>query len=86
VTASPDELKALERSCVEDGLLATAFGGSLRITKKGREVVKVAATVDHEVADALRDALRTPWLSKREALVTVLLLTRLRRPSQTIPE
>jgi hypothetical protein len=47
-------------------LLARGLGGALRITRKGREVVKSAARDDQEVADALQEALRSPLLSRRE--------------------
>jgi hypothetical protein len=52
-----DEYKELRQSCVDDGLLTKAFGrGNLRITKKGREVVKRMAVLDEEVAAALQEA------------------------------
>ncbi len=79
MAASYEEFKELEQSCLDDGLLAPAFGrGNLRITKKGREVVKLAVIVDEEVASALQDALRTPWLERRSALVALVLLARQR--------
>ena len=78
---TPDEFRALEQSCLAEGLLKPAFGGVVRITKKGREVAKATALVDDEVADALREALGSPLLERREALVSVLLLARMRRPS-----
>jgi hypothetical protein len=74
------EFERLRQSCIDEGLLAPAFGrGNLRITKKGREVVKLAAITDEEVASALQEALRTPWLDRRSALVAVVLLARQRR-------
>lgn len=79
MAASYEELKELEQSCLDDGLLAPAFGrGNLRITKKGREVVKLAAITDEEMASALQGALRTPWLERRSALVTLMLSTQQR--------
>lgn len=75
-----DDFVRLEESCLEDGLLAHAFGRNLRITKKGQNVVKLAALVDQEVASALEEALREPWLERRGALVAVLLLARARNP------
>jgi hypothetical protein len=82
MASSYDEFTKLHQSCVDDGLLAPAFGrGNLRITKKGREVVKLAAIVDEEVRSALQDALRTPWLQRREALVTLVLFARQRLPT-----
>jgi hypothetical protein len=80
---SVDDFKKLEASCIEDGLLAR-FGGGLRITKRGREVVKLAAATDEEVAAALQDALRTRWLDRGDALVTLVRFARQRlseRPS-----
>jgi hypothetical protein len=78
VAASYEEFKELRQSCLDDDLLAPVFGGKLRITKKGREVVKVAAITDQEVASALQDALRTPWLERRSAFVALVLLARQR--------
>lgn len=79
MASSYEEFKGLEQSCLDDGLLAPAFGrGNLRITKKGREVVRLAAITDEEVASALQDALRTPWLERRGALVTLVLFARQR--------
>jgi hypothetical protein len=67
----------LRQSCLDDGLLTSAFGrGNLRITKKGRKVVKYKAVTDEVVADALQEALRTPWLERREALVAVVLVAK----------
>ncbi len=80
MAGSYEEFEELRRSCIEDGLLGRGFGGQLRITKKGREVVKLAAVVDEEVASALQDALRTPWLERRSALVALVLLARQRLP------
>ena len=74
MAGSYEEFEELRTSCIEDGLLARGFGGQLRITRKGREVVKLAAVVDEEVASALQDALRTPWLERRSALVALVLL------------
>jgi hypothetical protein len=69
----------LRQSCVDDGLLTKAFGrGNLRITKKGQEVVKRMAVLDEEVAAAVQEALGTPVLERREALVTLLLFARRR--------
>jgi hypothetical protein len=75
---SLEDLVRLEQSCLEDGLLARAFGAKLRITKKGQKVVKLPAVADEEVASALEEALREPWLERRAALVSVLLLARMR--------
>jgi hypothetical protein len=75
---SADELKELEASCIEDGLLTRRFGGGLRITKRGREVVKLAAITDEEVASALQDVLRTRWLDRGDALLTLVLFARQR--------
>jgi hypothetical protein len=80
VGGSYEELKGLQTLCLEDGLLARGFGGRFRITKKGREAVKLAAIVDEEVTSALQDALRTPWLERRSALVTLVLFARERLP------
>jgi hypothetical protein len=78
------EVEQLEQSCLDDGLLASAFGrGNLRITKKGRELVKISAIVDEEVASALQDALRTPWLERRQALVDLVLLIRTKQGGKT---
>ena len=80
-----DSFEAFERlrqSCVEDGLLKPAFGaGNLRITKKGQNFVKAAATADPEVAAAVQDVLRSPFLKRREELVSVLLFARSRSDS-----
>jgi hypothetical protein len=73
-----EDLARLEQSCLEDGLLAHGFGRNLRITKKGQNVVKLAALVDEDVASALDEALREPWLERRAAFVSVLLLARMR--------
>jgi hypothetical protein len=73
-----EHLARLEQSCLEDGLLAHAFGRNLRITKKGQNVVKLAALADEDVASALEEALREPWLERRAAFVSVLLLARMR--------
>jgi hypothetical protein len=73
------DFNTLEQSCIAEGLLKPAIGGVPRITKKGREVVKATALVDDEVADALRDALASPLMARREALVSVLLLACSRR-------
>jgi hypothetical protein len=71
---SIDELKKLQQLCVDIGLLTKAFGrGNLRITKQGSGVVRLAAALDEEVASAVQEALRTPWLERREALVSLLL-------------
>jgi hypothetical protein len=75
---SLEDFVRLEQSCLDDGLLAPAFGGNVRITKKGVKVVKLAAVADEEVASALKEALREPWLQRRAALVSVLLLARTR--------
>ena len=75
---SVDDFKKLEASCIEVGLLTRRFGGGLRITKRGREAVKLAAATDEEVAAALQDALRTRWLDRGDALVTLVLLARQR--------
>jgi hypothetical protein len=81
VAASYDEFKKLHQSCIDKGLLAPAFGrGNYRITKKGRELVKLAAVVDDEVATALEDALHTPWMERREALVSLVLFACQRLP------
>jgi hypothetical protein len=80
VTGSLGEFEDLRASCTEDGLLARGLGGYLRITKKGREFVKIAAITDEEVADALKDAVRTRWRDRREALVSLVLFARLRAP------
>jgi hypothetical protein len=74
-----DEFKRLRQSCIDDGLLTRAIGsGNLRITKKGRELVKRGASLDEEVASALQDVLRTRWLDRREALVSLVLFARQR--------
>jgi hypothetical protein len=39
------------------------------------EYVKTFAVVDEEVASALQDALRTPWLERRDALEALVLFT-----------
>jgi hypothetical protein len=79
VAWSYDEYRELRQSCVDDGLLTKAFGrGNLRITKKGQEVVKRMAVLDEEVAAAVQEALGTPLLERREALVTLLLIARQR--------
>jgi hypothetical protein len=81
VAGSYEEFKKLHQSCIDDGLLTKAFGrGNLRITKKGREFVKFAAMADEEVASALQEAIHTPLLERREALVTLVLLARERVP------
>ena len=57
VAWSYDEFKQLHQSCIDDGLLTSAFGrGNLRITKKGRQFVKLAAATDEEVLSALQEA------------------------------
>jgi hypothetical protein len=62
-------------------LLTSAWGkGRLRITKKGRNFVKLAAMADDEVASAVQRATRSPWLERRQALVTLVLVARLRVP------
>jgi hypothetical protein len=79
VAGSYDEYKELRQSCIDDGLLKKAFGrGNLRITKKGQEVVKRMAVRDAEVAAAVQEAVHTPLLERREALVTLLLFARQR--------
>jgi hypothetical protein len=75
-----DQFNELQASCLEEGLLARGLGGALRITKKGREAVKLAAIHDGEVASALEEALGTPWLERREALLALLLYARERLP------
>lgn len=66
---SPEHFMTLKQSCLDDGLLAPAFGGNLRITRKGRELVKLMAIADEDVASALREALHEPWLQRRAAFV-----------------
>ena len=79
MAGSYDEFKELRQSCIDDGLLKRAFGrGNLRITKKGRQVVKLAAIADEEVASALQEAVSAPLLERRQALVTLLLFARQR--------
>jgi hypothetical protein len=73
-----DDFKKLEVSCIEDGLLTRRVGGGLRITKRGREVVKLAAITDEEVAAALQEALQTRLLDRGDALVTLVLFARQR--------
>jgi hypothetical protein len=51
-----NDVRRLEQWCLDDGLLARGLGGTLRITRKGREVVKSAARYDQEVAEALQGA------------------------------
>ena len=75
---SLEDFARLKQSCLEDGLLAPAFGDNLRITKKGQKLVKLMAVADEEVALALEEALREPWLDRRAALVSVLLFARMR--------
>jgi hypothetical protein len=77
-----DEYDQIEQSCIDEGLLTKAFGkGNLRITKKGQQFVKLAAATDEEVFAALQEALATPWLERREALVTLVVIARQRQPS-----
>jgi hypothetical protein len=78
VAGGYEEFEELRTSCIEDGLLARGFGRQLRITKKGRELVKLAAIVDEEVAWGVQEALRTRWLERRGALVALVLLARQR--------
>src|SRR5205807_6216894 len=78
VAGSFEEFEELRRSCIEDGLLTRTFGGRLRITKKGQELVKRAAILDEEVAWGVQEALRTSWLDRRSALVSLVLTARLR--------
>ena len=80
MAGSLEEFEELQTSCIEDGLLTRTFGGQLRITKKGRELVKLTAIVDEEVAWGVQEALRTPWLDRRSALVSLVLLARQRMP------
>jgi hypothetical protein len=82
VVDSYQGFKDLEASCIDDGLLARGFGGKLRITKKGRDAVKLAAIADAEVASALAEALRTPWLERRQALVALVLFAREQVPQR----
>jgi hypothetical protein len=73
-----EQYMELTQVCLDEGLLAPAFGrGNLRITKKGRELVKFAVTVDEEVASALQDTLRSRWLDRRQELVTLVKFARL---------
>jgi hypothetical protein len=75
------EYEQLEQSCIDEGLLTKAFGkGNLRITKKGQQFVKLAAATDEEVAATLQEAVHTPWLERREALVTLVVFARHRQP------
>ena len=70
-----EDFERLRQLCVEDGLLKPTFGaGNLRITKRGQNFVKVAASADPEVAEAVQDVLRSPFLERREALVSVVRL------------
>jgi hypothetical protein len=74
-----DELNTARQSCIDEGLLTSAWGkGNLRITKKGRQYVKYNALADEEVEAALKEAIRTPWLERRSALVSLVLVARLR--------
>jgi hypothetical protein len=76
------DIRELESACLEDGLLARGLGGRLRITKKGRDLVKLATILDEEVAHEVQEALRTRWLDRQEALVAVVLLARARLPAR----
>jgi hypothetical protein len=85
VARSYDEFKELQQSCIDDGLLTPAFGrGNLRITKKGRQLVKLAAIAVEEVASALEWAVHTPLLERRQALVTVVLVAREREQRDSV--
>jgi hypothetical protein len=85
VAASYEEFKRLEQSCLDDGLLAPAFGrGNLRITKKGAKFVKLASLLDEEVASGVEETLHTPWLERRAALVALLLTARQQLPMNDI--
>ncbi len=77
-TVSLHDFQRLRASCLEDGLLARTFRGNLRITKKGRNLVKIMAITDEEVALAVREATSLPWLDRREAFVSLVLLARQR--------
>jgi len=80
VTGSLGEFEDLRTSCIEDGLLTRGRGGYLRITKEGREFVKLAAILDEEVASALQEAVHTRWRDRREALVSLVLFSRQQLP------
>jgi hypothetical protein len=82
VAGSLEKFEELRASCIGDGLLTRGLGGYLRITKKGRKFVKLAAITDEEVSSALQDALRTPWLDRRGALVSLVLFARQRLPKR----
>jgi hypothetical protein len=76
------EYEDLRSSCIEDGLLKEGFGHKLRITKEGREFVKLAAILDEDVARELQAALRAPWMERRGALAAMVLLARERMPAK----
>jgi hypothetical protein len=77
--SSVDELHALQQACFDEGLLAHAFGGLPRITRKGRDIVKLYAIHDEEVHEALQSALAERWRDRRSAFVSVLEFVVLRR-------
>ena len=77
---SADAFRELQETCLTDGLVKRGFGGELRITKKGRELVKLAAISDEEVASALQDALRTPWRDRGSTFVSLVHFARSRLP------
>jgi hypothetical protein len=77
--ASVEEWHALEQACFDQGLLARGFGRLPRITKKGRELVKLYAVQDDEVREALQSALAEPLLERRSAFVSLLKFVVLRR-------
>jgi hypothetical protein len=66
----------LRQSCIDEGLLVPALGRrNFQDLEEGMEYVKTFAVVDEEVASALQDALRTPWLERRDALEALVLFT-----------
>jgi hypothetical protein len=78
------EYQELQQFCIEDGLLRPAWGrGNYQISKKGREFVRAAMETDELVASAAKEALSSPRLERREALValTMFAVQRMRERS-----
>jgi hypothetical protein len=78
MTFSIEQFMEAEQSYLDESLLKRGFGGKPHITKKGRDLVKFAAPLDEEVADALREVLRSRWRDRRAELVTLMIFVRSR--------
>jgi len=74
-----DELRDHWRQvCYEERLLKRGWLGNEYVTKEGRNVMKAAALVNPEVAEALQEALDEPVRKQMRAFVELLLVARSR--------